>query len=148
MSVAGIYSTAPSQTFSAQQSRTSSPGMTWQEYVKQRRVDVQALSAALKTGDLNAAKQAYNTLVTLGNTLPGDNAFVRSDRAMDFNAIGGALDNGNLGQAQKALTALQDTFMKAVPVQSGGSTPADLSSNAAPAGANSAGAVNGVNTLA
>jgi len=122
--------------------------MTWQEYTKQRRVDVQALSAALKTGDLNAAKQAYNTLVTLGNTLPGDNAFVRSDRAMDFNAIGGALDNGNIGQAQTALTTLQDTFKRDFPVQSGRPTPAVVTSKAAPAGSSSAGAVNGVNTLA
>jgi len=113
MAVAAI----PTQTLSAQQlgGATSSSGGTWKAYIKERHADVVALGDALQSGDLSGAQQAYNKLVTLGNTLSGDNPFIRSDRALDFNAIGGALANGNLSQAQQAFTTLRDTFAQKLP---------------------------------
>jgi hypothetical protein len=83
----------------------------WQKYISERRPEVQQLDTALKSGDLKAAEQAYNNLVSLGNTVLGkDNPFTRSDRALDFNAIGGALQNGDLAGAQQAFAALESTF--------------------------------------
>lgn len=117
MSVAGISSSALSQTLSAQQTTPASSSSTnsWKAYIKERHSDVVALDQALQSGNLSAAEQAYNNLVALGNTLPGDNPFVRSDRALDFNAIGGALANGNLAQAQQAFTTLRDSFREKLP---------------------------------
>jgi hypothetical protein len=127
MSVAGISSTALTQTLAAPQSTpgSSQTTSTWQAYIKERHPEVVALGEALQSGNLSAAEQAYNNLVALGNTLPGDNPFVRSDRALDFNAIGGALANGNLGQAQQAFAQLRATFgQKLPPVQgSSGASP-------------------------
>lgn len=88
----------------------------WQEYIAQRRPEVQELKKALDAGDLSAAQQAYNNLVALGNqVLHRDNPFLRQDRALDFNAIGGALQNGDLDGARQAFAALHDTFQRKLP---------------------------------
>jgi hypothetical protein len=82
-----------------------------QKYFKERRSEVQQLKDALQSGDLAAAQQDYNNLVALGNkVLHKDNPFLRSDRALDFNAIGGALQNGDLDGARQAFAALQSTY--------------------------------------
>ena len=95
----------------------------WQEYISQRRPEVQQLKDALKAGDLSAAQQAYNNLVALGNqVLHKDNPFVRQDRALDFNAIGGALQNGDLNGARQAFAALHDTFQHKLPPGASSST--------------------------
>jgi hypothetical protein len=73
---------------------------------------VQQLNDALKSGDLKAAQKAYNDLVTLGNQgLHRDNPYLRSDRGLDFNAIGGALQRGDLDGAKQAFAALQSTYL-------------------------------------
>ncbi|HWY59505.1 MAG TPA: hypothetical protein VNZ03_33885 [Terriglobales bacterium] len=96
-----ISSPAPSPT----------PLTSLQTYFKDRAPDVRKLSDALKAGDLNAAKQAYNNLVSLGNSaIDRNNPFFRSDRAADFNAIGTALLSGDLAGAQQAFAALHSTF--------------------------------------
>jgi hypothetical protein len=85
---------------------TSSPN-----YFKERRAEVQQLNDALKSGDLAAAQQDYNNIVALGNNvLHRDNPFLRSDRGLDFNAIGGALQNGDLNGARQAFAALESTY--------------------------------------
>jgi hypothetical protein len=83
----------------------------WKQFLRERGPEVQQLNQALKSGDLTAAQQAYNSLVTLAKTeLHQDNPFLRSDRAQDFNAIGAALQNGDLTGAQQALAALRNSF--------------------------------------
>ncbi len=88
------------------------PVTNLQTYFKERRPEVQQLGEDLKSGNLAAAQQDYNNLVALGNNvLHKDNPFLRSDRGLDFNAIGGALQNGDLAGAQQAYAALQSTFL-------------------------------------
>jgi hypothetical protein len=90
---------------------STDPITFWQKYIAERGPEVQQLKEALQSGDLSAAEKAYNNLVALGNTvLHKDNPFVRADRALDFNAIGGALENGDLAGARQAFAALQSTF--------------------------------------
>src|ERR1700704_4610805 len=100
MSAISISSAAVPQPLS---STPPIPGTSLHTYLKERRAELQQLNEALKSGDLNAAQQAYNNIVALGNqVLHKDNAFLRSDRGLDFNAIGGALQNGDLAGAQHA----------------------------------------------
>jgi hypothetical protein len=102
----------------------STPPTSLQTYFKERRVEVQQLNEALKSGDLSAAQQAYNNIVALGNNeLHKDNPFLRSDRGLDFNAIGGALQNGDLAGAQQAFAALQSTFGGKLPPAANSPTP-------------------------
>lgn len=94
----------------------STPITSWQKYVKERQPELQKLNEALKSGDLVAAQQDYNNLVALGNNMiHHDNPFLRPDRALDFDAIGGALQNGDLSGAQKAIAALESTFQEHKP---------------------------------
>lgn len=87
------------------------PVTSWQTYVKERQPEIQQLDQDLKSGDLAAAQQDYNNLEALGrNVIHKDNPFLRADRGQDFNAIGGALENGDLAGAQKAVAALESTF--------------------------------------
>jgi hypothetical protein len=89
-------------------SSTSSPN-----YFKERRAEVQQLNEALKSGDLATAQQDYNKIVALGNNvLHRDNPFLRSDRGLDFNAIGGALQSGDLAGARQAFAALENTYKR------------------------------------
>ena len=94
-------------------SSTTSPNQktNLQDYFKKRTAEVEQLSQALKSGDLAAAEQDYNNIVALGNKfIHRDNPFFRSDRGLDFNAIGGALQNGDLAGARQALAALENTY--------------------------------------
>jgi hypothetical protein len=92
---------------------SSTPVTSWQTYVKERQPELQKLNEALKSGDLAAAQQDYNNLVALGkNVIHKDNPFLRSDRALDFDAIGGALQNGDLAGARRAVAALESTFQQ------------------------------------
>jgi len=104
MSAINLSNISPSNTASA--SLTS-----LQAYFKARQPDVQQLKDAVLSGDLAAAKQAYNNLVSLSKTqLDRNNPFFRSDRAADFSAIGSALASGNLAGAVQAFVSLHDTF--------------------------------------
>lgn len=92
-------------------SSTPNPVTSLQTYFKERRPEIQQLGEDLKSGNVAAAQQDYNNLVALGNNvLHKDNPFLRADRGLDFNAIGGALQNGDLAGAQQAFAALQSTF--------------------------------------
>ncbi len=88
----------------------------WQKYLSERRPEVQQLKDALQSGDISAAQQDYKKLIALGNDVLGkDNPFVRSDRALDFDAVGGALQNGDLTGAQRAFATLENTFHQKLP---------------------------------
>jgi hypothetical protein len=90
---------------------TPTPKTNLQTYFKERTAEVKQLNQALKSGDLAAAQQDYNNIVALGNNvIHRDNPFFRSDRGLDFNAIGGALQNGDLAGAKQAFAALQSTY--------------------------------------
>jgi hypothetical protein len=83
-----------------------------QEFREQRKAGLEQLGQALKSGDVDAAQQAYDALVTLGQNGPLRNGqtFHRADRAQDFAAIGDALASGNLDAASAAFAALDQTF--------------------------------------
>jgi len=85
-----------------------------QAYQQQRAGDLAQLGQDLQAGDLQAAKQDFNTLTTLGQTGPNKNGqtFQRADRAQSFQAIGQALQSGDLAGAQSAFASLQATFGK------------------------------------
>jgi hypothetical protein len=84
--------------------RNREPKLLTQQIVLKEKImsatEVEQLNEALKSGDLASAQQDYKNLVALGkNGLQRDNPFLRSDRGQDFNAIGGALQNGDLKPA-------------------------------------------------
>lgn len=84
-------------------------------YFQQRKADLAQLGTALQSGttvSLQAAQQAYDSLVALGQSGPLKNGatFHRADRAQYFAAIGQALQSGDLAGAQEAFAALQSTF--------------------------------------
>jgi len=83
-----------------------------QSFRTERKSDVEQLGKALASGDLNAAQEAYDALVALGQEGPfrDGKPFHRTDRAQAFDAIGTALGAGDLSGAQQAFQALADTF--------------------------------------
>ena len=107
MSVTGISSlgsTLPSSTPPA-------APITKKEYFAERNADVAQLNKDVQAGDLSAAQQDYANIVALGKQDIGkNNPYYHADRAMDFNAIGGALENGDLSGAKTALAALYSTY--------------------------------------
>jgi hypothetical protein len=115
-------------------STTAISGPTSQQptvpYWRQRYNDLVQLHQALSSGDLNAAKTAYNAIVQLGKTVPGANGvpFKMANREQDFQAIGQALQSGDLAGARQALGALRQTFLQPepspVPPESSGPGPA------------------------
>lgn len=115
MSTTAISSLIASQPLATNPAPTTAKGLL-QAYFKARRPEVQALNDALKSGDLAAAQTDYNNLVALGQKdLGKDNPFLLANRAIDFNAIGGALQRGDLDGARQAFAALQATYIKIDP---------------------------------
>jgi hypothetical protein len=109
-------STAPISSLAISQPATTSPttGKTaFQEYLIARKSEVAELDQALKSGDLKAATQAYNDIVALGQKdLGRNNPYLLNNRGLDFNAIGGALQSGDIQGARNAFRALEKTFEK------------------------------------
>jgi len=146
-------------------SANPTPTTSLQIYFKERQADVLQLNKALKSGDLADAQQAYNNLVALGNNvIHRDNPFFAPNRALDFNAIGGALQNGDLHGARQAFAALQATFRQqklppsANPGTNPGGTPAtavnlsnsssDIVQGLSQASGSKAASTSGVNVIA
>src|SRR5258708_23914917 len=79
---------------------------------QQRRAGLDQLGQALLAGNTDAAQQAYDALVALGQNGPLRNGetFHRADRAQDFAAIAQALASGDLAGAQTAFAALASSF--------------------------------------
>jgi hypothetical protein len=140
MSAIDVSSTALPQSASLAPPASTAKSAFWQKYLSERRPEVRQLKEALESGDLSAAQQAYNNLLALGKqVLHKDNPFLRRDRALDFNAIGGALQSGDLDGARQAFAALHDTYRHKQPPVATSSTPATAavvtlssSSNAGP----------------
>ncbi len=87
-----------------------------QAYRQQRLADLTQLGQDLKAGNTSAAQQDVSTLTALGQSGPNENGqvFQRADRAQDFQAIGQALQSGDLAGAQSAFASLAGTFGKQV----------------------------------
>ncbi len=83
-----------------------------QSYGQERKADLTQLGTDLEAGNLNAAQQDFNTLTALGQSGPNKNGqtFQQAGREQDFQAIGQALQNGDLAGAQSAFATLQGTF--------------------------------------
>jgi hypothetical protein len=82
------------------------------QYYQTRQSDLQQLGQDLGAGNLNAAQADFNNIVTLGQSGPFPNGepFLINQREQDFNAVGQALQNGDLAGAQQAFTTLASTF--------------------------------------
>ncbi len=110
---------------SAQQIDIAGADLTNQShgFWQQRRAGLDQLGQALLAGNADAAQQAFDALVALGQNGPLRNGetFHRADRAQDFTAIGQALASGDLAGAQAALTDLASTFGHGI--SSGGVLP-------------------------
>jgi len=91
---------------------TSSIYQQLQSYQQARNADLAQLGTDLQAGNLNAAQQDFNTLTALGQSGPNKNGqpFQQAGRAQDFQAIGQALENGDLAGAQSAFATLGGTF--------------------------------------
>jgi hypothetical protein len=79
-----------------------------QSFYQSRQADLKQLGNALHNGDLSGAQQAYNSLAVLGEGGPFSNSepFGRSNRAQAFDAVGEALQAGDLSRAQASFATL------------------------------------------
>ncbi|PYV97528.1 MAG: hypothetical protein DMG89_14055 [Acidobacteria bacterium] len=121
MSLAGILSSSISQT------NTNNAQNFWHE----RRADVRQLALALKSGDLDSAKQAFDSLSSLAQEAPFRSVtnftpFQIPRRALDFLAIGNALDKGDLDGARQAFAVLQNDLAHAHAAQNQASNLLDI----------------------
>ena len=83
--------------------------LTNQAYLQQRHADLEQLGQDLKAGELTDAQVEFNAIQTLAQSAPpiaDGNVFLRADRQQDFNAIGLALQSGDLSSAQQAFDQL------------------------------------------
>lgn len=99
--------------------------LSLQQYFQTRQADLKQLGQDLKSGDLTAAQNEFNTIQTLGLQGPFKNgdAFYRSDRQGDFEDLGSALQSGNLNAAQQVFQHLRDTFLVPPPPIAHGPAP-------------------------
>src|SRR5208282_1070814 len=100
------------QPINAAAASTSSIYQQVQSYRQQRNADLTQLGTDLQAGNLSAAQQDFNTLTALGQSGPNKNGqtFQQAGRAQDFQAIGQALENGDLAGAQSAFATLEGSF--------------------------------------
>ncbi len=93
---------------------TSSIYQQLSAYRQQRLSDLVQLGQDLAAGNQTAARQDFNTLTALGQSGPNakGQVFQRADREQDFQAIGTALQSGDLAGAESAFTTLAGTFNK------------------------------------
>ncbi len=82
-----------------------------QPYFDHRRADMVQLGKDLKSGDLQGAEQAYESIVSLGQHGPFKGAaFAMGSREQDFQAIGQAIQSGDLSAAAQAYKSLAESF--------------------------------------
>lgn len=86
---------------------------------------------ALKSGDLDSAKQAFDSLSSLAQEAPFRSVtnftpFQVPRRALDFLAIGNALDKGDLHGARQAFAVLQNDLAHRPASQNQGSNLLDI----------------------
>lgn len=84
-----------------------------QQFFTQRTDDMTNLARALMSGDLAGAQRVYNAIVSLGKQGPFASGapFAAADRESDFQAIGQALQAGDLGSAINSLEAIRQSFI-------------------------------------
>lgn len=102
---------------SASTSTSSSSGSIYQQlqaYYQQRSADVKQLGQDLTAGNITNAEQDYNAIQTLGQSGPfkSGGAFNNNQREQALNAIGQALQSGDLAGAQQAFAQLEATYQK------------------------------------
>jgi hypothetical protein len=105
------------------------PSPQMEAYFHQRSADLRQLGEALKSGDLTGAQQAYNAIVTLGQSGPfKGEPFAIAGREQDFQAIGQALQSGDLAGAQKSFSALETLLhsRRPVPPMTGGASSSSV----------------------
>jgi hypothetical protein len=92
-----------------------------QRFFEQRADDANRMAQAIKSGNLAVAQKAYAAIVALGKSDPKGVPFVMQNREQGFQAIGTALQAGDLNGARQALAALHTIFNepKPTPVASG-----------------------------
>ena len=85
-----------------------------QSFFDHRRSGLQQLGKDLKSGDLTAAQQDYQSLQALGQSGPfaDGGPFAVARREQNFENIGAALQSGDLLGARKALLDLHQTFVR------------------------------------
>ena len=117
----------------------------FRSFTQNRQSDLQSLGTALQSGNLNAAQQSYQQLVSLGQSGPFSNSepFNQTARATDFEAIGQALSSGDLASAQTAFATLQQTFTQANGSATGTADPPTAASNLTSSQSNVAAASSG-----
>ena len=83
-------------------------------FYQQRRADVKQLGQDLASGDSVAAANDYAALEALGQSGPFKNGgvFNESEREQDLDAVGTALQAGDLAGAQQAFAQLEATLQK------------------------------------
>jgi hypothetical protein len=89
-----------------------SSSQSLQTYFETRKSDMQQLGKDLKSGDMSAAENDFNTITALGKNGPfaNGNAFINTQRQEDFTSIGQSLQSGNIGDADQSFESLQATW--------------------------------------
>ncbi len=101
-----------SATGTASSGSTASIYQQIQAYSQQKQADLAQLGQDLAASNPNAAAQDFTTLTALGQSGPNANGqvFQNSTRAQDFQAIGQALQAGDLAGAQLDFANLESTY--------------------------------------
>ena len=101
-------------------------------YFGVRHHELRKLEKALESGDLSTAQLDLADIQNLGQRGPfaSGNAFWNSDRQQDFEAVGSALQSGDLVAAQQVFQQLTNTFKHIDPAAP---QPTDVGSGKDPA---------------
>jgi hypothetical protein len=79
-------------------------------YWNERQADLAQMGRSLVSGDKQGVQQAYDAIVSLGGQVGGGMSFSDPTREHDFQAIGQALQSGNMSAAAQAYRALSESF--------------------------------------
>jgi hypothetical protein len=109
---AAVVNISANNTNTAPTDNTNSIYAQLQAYRQTRTTDLAQLGQDLQAGNQTAAQTDVANLTALGQSGPQADGqiFERTDRAQDFQAIGQALQSGDLAGAETAYTALASTF--------------------------------------
>ena len=113
MSVGSITSTLLSGLDSAKNNSFSKMQQAWKD-----------LEKSLKSGDLDSAKKAYATITQLQQQIASQLGNPQGETQInsDMQALGKALDSGNLSDAQQVFATLKNDMKSALPALSQRST--------------------------
>lgn len=120
-------------------SNLASPPTSASPY-RQEHLDAWDVERALQSGDLTAAQTAYNALAAFGPNNSGP--FTAPKEVQEFQALGQAINSGDLASAQQAALTLRRTVFKFEQHP----TPAPVGPT--PSGGDTAAAASGINVQA